>query len=204
MPYHPGQAVSVVFPGDPKKRFYSISSSPTEPTYLEITLQATPEHPLYQQVQTLKRGDPLELEGPFSGGLALPDPLTEPMCLVAAGTGVTPFRSMIKFLVDHGSPVEVWLLHSVKRQADLLFREEFQDWAGMNRWLHYVPTITRDADENWINETGRINETMIEKHIPKKPVTYLLCGPPAFVSDLQAMLTRQLNVSAEHIRKEKW
>lgn len=204
MRYTPGQAISVLFPGDPKKRYYSLSSSPTEPGFIEITLKCEEGNPLTGIVQSLKRGDTLEIEGPFGGELSLPEPLTQPVCMVAAGTGVTPLRSMVKFLVDTSSPMDVWLLHSVKRQTDLLFREDFSQWAGINSWFHYIQTITQDFDDNWVNETGRINETLIKKHIPEKPMTYLLCGPSEFVKDIEALLTRQLNVMPENIRKEKW
>jgi len=203
--YQPGQSIAVLFPGDPKKRYYSLSSSPTEPGHFEITLKCEVAHPLTPIIQSLKRGDTLEIEGPFGGGLTLPEELTNPLCLISAGTGVTPLRSIVKYLIDQTTASrDVWLLHSVKRQSDLLFREDFSLWAGAHPWFHYVPTITQDIDENWINETGRINETLIKKHIPEKTVTYMLCGPSEFVKDLEAMLSRQLQVPADQIRKEKW
>ncbi len=201
--YIPGQAVAVTFPGELKKRYYSLSSSPSEPGHIEITVKCDEGSPLKSLITSLKRGDTVEMEGPFPGGLSLPTPI-EPLCFITAGTGVTPFRSMIKWLVDQSSGIDAWLFHSVKRQQDLLFQEEFKQWSGMNRWFHYVPTITQDFDANWINETGRINETLIRKHIPEKQMLYMLCGPAEFVKDIEAMLARQLNVQADKIRKEKW
>src|SRR6266704_3245587 len=138
--FKPGQSIAITFPGDPKKRYYSISSSPTEGAFVEITVKSKPESLLAQALANLKRGNVLDIEGPFHGGLSLPQPLATPLCFIAAGTGVTPFRSMVKSLVDEGSPVDVWLLHSVKRQEDLLFRQDFTQWAGGNSWFHYVPT----------------------------------------------------------------
>ena len=204
MKFKPGQSIATTFPGDPKKRYYSISSSPTEGAFVEITVKCNPESLLAQALANLKRGDVLDVEGPFHGGLSLPQPLVTTLCFIAAGTGVTPFRSMVKSFVDEGSPVDIWLLHSVKRQEELLFRQDFTQWAGGNSWFHYVPTITQDFDDNWINETGRINETLVRKHVPDKPVMYLLSGPMEFVKDIEAMLRRQLNVPAESIRREKW
>lgn len=202
--FKPGQAISVFFPGDPKKRYFSLSSSPTEPGYIEITVKCDESNPLTAIVQKLKRGDALDIDGPFGDGLLLPHPQTLPICMVAAGTGVTPFRSMAKFLVDQGSPTDVWLLHSVKRRDDLLFRDDFTEWSGHNPWFHYVPTITQDADDNWINETGRINQTLLMKHIPQKPTDFLICGPTEFVKDIEALLKRFFDVPEERIRKEKW
>jgi glycine betaine catabolism B len=202
--FKPGQSVSIVFPGESKKRYYSLSSSPTEAGFIEITVKVDAEHPLAPIISTLKRGNTLEVDGPISSGLALPDPLDTPLCFIAAGTGVTPFRSMSKFLIDQSSPVEVWLLHSVKTQKDLLFHDDFSEWSGGAKWFHYVPTITQDFDDNWKNETGRINDTLLLKHIPSQAVTYLLCGPTAFVNDMEALLKGTLAVPPERIKREKW
>ena len=51
-----------------------------------------------------------------------------------------------------------------------------------------MQTITQDFDDNWINETGRINETLLLKHIPDKPTTFMLCGPPEFVATFPPMV----------------
>ena len=67
-----------------------------------------------------------------------------------------------------------------------------------------MPTLTQDFDDNWKNETGRINDVLVRKHIPEKPVTFMLCGPPAFVGDMENMLQTSLNVKPEHIRREQW
>jgi NAD(P)H-flavin reductase len=202
--FRSGQSVKVQIPGDEKPRFFSVSSSPTEGRFLDITLKAAADTPLAKAVTAFKRGDPIEVEGPFGKSLILPDPAPETICFIAAGTGVTPFRSMIKSLIDTQSAAEVWLLHSVKTRGELIFQSEFSEWAGLYARFHYIPTLTQDFDDNWENETGRINEVLVRKHIPEKPVTFMLCGPPAFVKDMENMLTATLKVQPEHIRREQW
>jgi len=202
--FRPGQSVKVTIPGDEKARYFSVSSSPTEGRFLEVTLRVTPDTPLAKAVAALKRGDAIEVEGPFGKTLMLPDPLPDTLCFIAAGTGVTPFRSMIKSLIDTQSTAEVWLLHSVKARGELIFQPQFSEWSGMYNHFHYVPTLTQDFDDNWENETGRINELLLRKHIPEKPVTFMLCGPPAFVGDMDHMLKTSLNIKPENIRREQW
>src|SRR5205823_786456 len=65
--FKPGQSVAVTFPGDPKKRYYSISSSPTEGQFIEITVKAEAGSALAKTLEQLKRGDLLEIEGPTGG-----------------------------------------------------------------------------------------------------------------------------------------
>src|SRR5579871_1250612 len=98
--FYPGQSIAVTFPEDPKKRHYSISSSPTEGSHVEITVKAEKGSALAQTLHHLKTGVILDIEGPFGGGLSLPEPLTDSLVFIAAGTGITPFRSMIRFLID--------------------------------------------------------------------------------------------------------
>jgi ferredoxin-NADP reductase len=96
------------------------------------------------------------------------------------------------------------LLHSVRSQRDLLFHEDFLEWMGKNKTFHYVPTITKDFDTDWKHETGRIGETLIRKHVTGHPCTYLLCGPGAFVNDMEKLLKDTLQVPQDRLRREKW
>ncbi len=202
--FQPSQSVAVTFPGDPKKRYFSISSAPNEGPFIELTIKNDPNTPLAQAVSALKRGDILELEGPFGGGLAPAETSKEPLIFIAAGTGVAPFRSVIRSLLDGGMSQPIYLLHSVKTQKELLFMKDFQNWSGTKKNFKYVPTITQDFDDNWDNETGRIQDTLLRKHVPTGPSTYYLCGPNAFVDDMEKLLKDAFQVPAEHIRREKW
>jgi ferredoxin-NADP reductase len=198
--FKPGQSIQITLPGDPKKRHYSISSSPTEGAYIEITVKMDSASAWTQ----LKAGDSVEIEGPIGGGLALPDPLSEPLCFLAAGTGVTPFRSMIRTLIDQSVKVDFWLLYSAKTKAQLLFQEEFAQWSAARSNFHYIPTLTQSENAEWNQETGRINGAFLSRHLPAGPCTFLLCGPSAFVADMENTLRQEKQIPADKIRREKW
>lgn len=202
--FKPSQSVAVTLPGDTKKRYFSISSSPAEGPFVELTMKIDKEGVIAKGLAQLKRGDILELDGPFGGALAAPESFQSPLIYIAAGTGVTPFRSVIRDLLDQGVQVPIYLLHSVKTQAELIFRKDFQNWSGTKKSFHYIPTITQDFDDNWDNETGRIQDTLLHKHIPNKPNLYFLCGPQSFVNDMEKTLIEKLQVDPQRIRREKW
>jgi ring-1,2-phenylacetyl-CoA epoxidase subunit PaaE len=202
--FKPGQLVQVHFPGEAKKRFYSISSSPTEGPSIAITVKSEAGSTLRNAISGLKQGDLVTLDGPHKSSLTLPDTVQDPLAFIAAGTGVTPFRSMIRFLVDEGASADFYLLHSVRSRSELLFHEEFMVWAGQQKRFRYVPTITRDHDATWNHETGRITDSLIRKHITAKDTIYYLCGPTAFVTDMEKTLLLKLDVQADRIRREKW
>src|SRR5262245_33183619 len=106
--YKAGQAISLLIAGDPKKRYYSLSSSPTEKGYLSITIKADDQtRALFGSLFTLKNGSEIEVGGPY-GSMVLPDKLEGPYYFLAGGSGVTPFRSMIRYALDTRPSTELW------------------------------------------------------------------------------------------------
>jgi len=199
--YKPGQAISLEIPGDPKKRYYSLSSSPTEKGHIDVTIKAGRDKPLYGDLFSLKIGAPVEMAGPM-GKFSLPEPLTGPYIFLAAGSGVTPFRSMIKFILDRRPETQTWLFNSVRTPDDLIFKAPFMAWSE-NPAFHYVPTFTRASELDLEGETGRIGETLLRKHLKMMEGVFFLCGPRKFVADMEHVLMG-LNVPAERIRRENW
>ena len=200
-PFKAGQAISLLIPGDPKKRFYSISSSPTEKDHLDITIKADQGQNLYGSLFSLKKGAQVEIAGPM-GSFILPEPLKGPFYFLAGGSGVTPFRAMIKFILDTQPATDMWLFHSVRTPDDLIFKDQLLAWT-QNPTFHFVPTFTRTTEFDIEGETGRIGETLLHKHLKMSEGTFFLCGPKEFVTDMEHTL-RRLNVPAERIRRENW
>jgi ferredoxin-NADP reductase len=200
--FKPGQAVALTIPGDPKKRFYSISSSPTEKSHIEVTIKAgEKDKKLYDSLFQLKAGSTVEIAGPM-GSFILPEPIQGPYYFLAAGSGVTPFRSMTRYILDTHPTTESWLFHSVRTPDDLLFKEDFLTWS-QNKAFHYVPTFTRWSDPDEKSTTGRIGQTLLRKHLPLMEGTFFLCGPKEFVMDMEHVLM-DLKVSPAHIRRDQW
>jgi ferredoxin-NADP reductase len=199
--YKPGQAAQITFPGDPKKRFYSISSSPTESDRLDLTIKSEQGSPLYASLFQLKNGSLIEVAGPM-GKFCLPEPLQGPYYFLAGGSGVTPFRSMIKFILDRKPDLQTWLFHSVRTPDDLIFKDQFLAWE-QNPAFHFVPTFTRTTELDIKGETGRIGDVLLKKHLDIHEGTFFLCGPKEFVTDMEHTLV-SLTVSTSRIRRENW
>jgi ferredoxin-NADP reductase len=200
-PYKAGQAISLMIPGDPKKRFYSLSSSPTEKGHIDITIKTDREHTLYGSLFSLNKGAQVEIAGPM-GSFTLHEPLQGPYYFLAGGSGVTPFRAMIKFILDTRPSTETWLFHSVKTPDELIFKNQFLAWS-QNPTFRFVPTFTRSTELDIEGETGRIGEVLLRKHLKMLEGTFFLCGPREFVKDMEHTLV-QLDVPAGRIRRENW
>lgn len=201
--YKPGQSIQVLIPGDPKKRYYSISSSPTEKDHIDITIKAEPGTPLFKSLFSLNPGSPIDIHGPL-GAFTIPEGLAGPYYFLAAGSGVTPFRSMVKYVLDTQAQTEVWIFHSVKTPGDLIFKEEFLTWSNTRPHFHYVPTFTRSDIDPLHGESGRIREELLKKHLTYDQGTFFLCGLPTFVSDMEHLLGDVLKIPSERIRREQW
>jgi len=201
--YKPGQSVQILFSGDTKKRYYSISSSPTEKGRLAVTIKIPADHVLAPLLKGLKVGNTVQLEGPF-GSFGLPPDLTGVFCFIAGGGGVTPFRSMIKYLVDTRACVDMWLFHSSRTTADLIFSTEFSGWMVTQPSFHYITTLTRSPNVSDGIMKGRISEALLRKHVRERDAHFFLSGPSTFVGDMEGLLKGPLAVPVNHIRREQW
>jgi glycine betaine catabolism B len=199
--YKPGQSLQVIFPGDDKKRYYAISSSPTE-GQTAITVKWEPETIFGGILSKLKVGETIQANGPW-GSFGLPDPVPSPLYFLAGGTGITPFRSMIKFIVDHKLPVTISLLHSAKREKDLIFAEDFARTDDYADRLIYAATTT-EKPLSPTKSSSRITAEMIRPLLLATPGLFYICGPTGFVSSMEHLLTETLEIPTNHIRREQW
>ena len=126
------------------------------------------------------------------------------LLFLAGGTGLAPFYSMLRFIIEKGAKPDIILLYSVKYPADIIERDGLED---MVKQLggKLVVTVTRPKPEdNWQGQTGHVDAAMIAKYAPdaKDRISYI-CGPPAFVKALKDALVG-MGVPEKEIRAEMW
>jgi len=185
-------------------RPYTIASSPSEKRHLEFYINLVSQGKLTPSlweagvIEGLRRGDPgtrAAISGP--SGLFVLDPADpRDLLLVASGTGLAPFVSMIRKLNEDflASPKNfharrVYLIHGVSFPKHLGYREEFEKLAAdtmrdptRKLGLLYFPTISRPfIDSSWAGLKGRA-ETLLEAPMPKKT------GTPDLEGTVKAML----------------
>ncbi|MEY4545643.1 MAG: hypothetical protein RL685_1838, partial [Pseudomonadota bacterium] len=125
--YWPGQFCTLVVNIDGKKvvRSYSISSSPTRPFVLEVTIKRVPGGLVSNWLPDhLKVGDRLEISGPKGRFCLVPGQIPKKMLFLSAGSGITPLMSMSRWLCDLSANVDVKFLNSIQAPQDLVFRGE--------------------------------------------------------------------------------
>ncbi|MCL7475543.1 MAG: FAD-dependent oxidoreductase [Methanosarcinales archaeon] len=194
--YLPGQYVMVQVEnnGNMIQKTFSLSSSPTEEGYLEITKKFT-GHEFSDALKAREVGDELGLDGPR--GSFILNEQEKNIVMLAGGIGVTPFRSMIKYSMDRDLDNTIVLICSNRTEEDIIFSDEFRSMMRSGR-LSMVLTCTRPSDQ-WKGICGRIDRTMIQKEVTDLLQSlFYICGPPSMVQSMREPL-EEMEVPKERI-----
>ena len=171
------------------QRSYSIASAP-EDDRLVLTVELLDDGEVSPYlVEELRISDELELRGPIGGYFVWETALGGPLLLVAGGSGVVPFRAMLRHHRAIGSDVPVRLLYSARSLPDAVYHDELRR-AGDGGGIDVRFTLTREQPEGWHGYRRRIDrELLAEVAWPpdQRPLVYV-CGPTDFVETAASAL----------------
>lgn len=187
-----------------KRRHFTISSSPTETGMVQFTTRLRGSG----FKETLRQGPlgrQVTLQNPH-GDFVLPEDPGKPLVFLGGGIGVTPFRSMMRYVTDQKLPTHITLLYSAQTPEGIVFRREFEQMVQENRNLKIVHTITLPdkSQEKWMGERGIIDAVKVRAHVDDVPGSiFYTCGP---LPMMQAMvdLLKGLGLGEEAIRFEEF
>lgn len=208
LPYHPGQHVTCLLEidGATVQRAYSLSSSPSRPGSIEVTVKRVPGGLVSNWLcDRIRPGDRIRLKRPAGKFTCLPAPHPK-LLFIAAGSGITPVMSMCRWLVDTNEDVDVNVLASFRTPEDIIFRKELASMAARHKRFRLGVTITGDCrtSGHWLGFTGRVNRQMIALFAPDYPERQIfLCGPDPFMDDVRTML-RELGFDLSRLRCESF
>jgi ferredoxin-NADP reductase len=202
----PGQHVDVRLTaedGYQAQRSYSIASAPGS-SALELTVERLDDGEVSPYLcDELRPGDGLELRGPIGGYFVWEASRGGPVFLVAGGSGVVPFRAMLRHLVDENGSVPATLLLSSRSWDDVIYRDELE---GLNSGdVRVVHTLTRSQPSGWSGYARRVDADMLAEVGPTvddQPHVYV-CGPTPFVEAVATALV-ELGHEPAQIRTERF
>jgi len=206
--YYPGQFCSLVLNINGKKvvRSYTISSSPSRPYQLEITVKRVPGGLVSNWLpDNLQIGSRIEVAGPRGKFCLVPGRIPPNLLLIGAGSGVTPALSMGRWLCDVSAPVDVKFFNSVRSPDDIIGHHEIQLMALRNKlFAPLILTSTRGSNSTWTGFSGRINRQMLEYAVPDIKERHIyMCGPPPFMDCVRALLA-QMNYDLANLHLESF
>ncbi|MBP7734361.1 MAG: 2Fe-2S iron-sulfur cluster binding domain-containing protein [Spirochaetes bacterium] len=203
-PFQAGQHITVLVEIDGVRtgRPYSISSSPCQTAYYDITVKRAPHGFVSSYLlDRVRVGDVLVSTGP--AGHFHYNPLFHGKNLVfmAGGGGITPFMSMIREVTDRGLDRTISLLYGCRTPQEAIFHEELTARARRHANFTYTPVISEPA-AGCTEQTGFLDADLVKKlGISIDTAMFYLCGPGEMygrcVPDLH-----KLGVPGRRIRQE--
>lgn len=183
-------------------RPYSISSTPLEKATIEFYLALVPQGQFTPKIWDLFEGERLYLAPKPKGKFTLDDvPPDRDLVMIATGTGLAPFMSMLKTYRDTGRWRRFVVIHGTRFCVDLGFRQELRDLAAKDETVVYLPTCSREPEpagraSDWHGLRGRVN-TVLDPHVFRDltgvelapdSCHVFLCGNPTMIDEVTADL----------------
>jgi len=187
-------------------RSYSIANAPNSEMRVELTVERLPDGEVSPYLtQELAVGDQMEIRGPVGGWFVWQPQQTEPIQLLAGGSGLVPLMAMIRSRQSAGCTVPFRLLYSVREPGAVLYSDELRVLSEYDRGVALTYAYTRSAPKDWPRPPGRIDASLIANTSwpsTAGPTCYV-CGPTSFVENASNLLIASGN-SPDRIRTERF
>lgn len=205
-----GQFMTLHIEGPTKilHRSYSIANRPGQDNTIELACSYVEGGVASSLLFGMQPGDSLIAGGPY-GLFVLKEEQPARYILIATGTGITPYRSMLdeieKRLTNTHPDLEVVLVLGVRNPAELLYGEEFIEFANKHPRFKFHVYYSREINENPrpFERKGHVQETFPELKLdPNRDIVYL-CGNPSMIDESFAALT-EMGFDRKNVRREKY
>ena len=195
--FKPGQFVRIALEldGEIVARPYSLVNSPTEREF-EIFFNIVPGGPLTPRLAALQQGDVIKVAEKPYGFLTLDEvPAAKHLWMIATGTGVGPFISILKSGDAWQRFEKVVLVYSVRTAQELAYQDAIAE-AGRqyHQQLSFIPLVTRDQLEGAINK--RVTDAIVSGELEQQAGIdmspedshVMMCGNSAMIADVMELL----------------
>jgi ferredoxin--NADP+ reductase len=212
-PFTPGQFVQLGLPqpaqprpgeehaaGPPRmriaRRSYSIASSANERERYEFFITLVSGGRLTPDLWRIEAGGRCWIDAKAVGSFTLDGvPPESDLVMVATGTGISPYVSMLRTYRDPPRWRRFVMIHGVRYASDLGFRAELEALQMSDPRFRYLPIVSREPG-TWTGLQGRVQATLEEKRLldlagvqldPRRCHVFL-CGNPAMIQDVRDRL----------------
>ncbi len=187
------------------QRSYSIASAPEDGERMVVTVERVEDGEVSPYLlDEVRPGDRLELRGPIGGYFVWEAWMTDPLLLVAGGSGICPLMAMLRHRAAASSAVPARLVCSARSLEDVIYRAELERLAAGDG-LEMTLTLTRSQPAGWTGFRRRVDSEMLAQVAwppERRPLAYV-CGPTPFVETVAASLVA-LGHAGDRIRTERF
>lgn len=203
-PFQAGQYINIftIIDGVRTSRPYSISSSPKQRAFYEITVARIPTGFVSDYfLDNVKVGDEFEANGPAGTFHFNPVFHHKKSVFLAGGSGITPFMSMSREILESGMDREIYLIYGCRREELAIYHEELSQMAKNHSNFRYTLVIS-DSDAEFTGRKGFIDAKCIKEIVGDLDnCTFYMCGPQ-IMTDFCMKALKELKVKDRNIRRE--
>ncbi|MDB6453071.1 hybrid-cluster NAD(P)-dependent oxidoreductase [Falsirhodobacter sp. 20TX0035] len=191
--FKPGQFVTLELPVDGRilRRSYTISSSPSRPYTISITVKRVPKGWISNWLyDNMVEGFEFDILGP-AGHFTCVDHPAQKLLFLSGGSGVTPVMSMLRWIVDTGTEADVVFINNVRTPQDVIFQHELLHLAGRSAAsvrLAVIPAAVPPG-QIWNGMTGRFGADLVRSLAPDFAEREVFtCGPAGYMAAVKDTL----------------
>lgn len=190
--YEPGQFLTLELPvpGGTVWRTYTISSSPSRPLSISVTVKAQAGSVATRwMLDHLRPGMAIKAAGPL-GVFTLPRKDRKKYLFISAGSGITPSLSMTTYLFDRATDIDVAFVNCARRPSEIIARRQLEQMAARVPSIKlYFIVEEDDPFDVWTGFRGRLNQITIglvaSDYLDRE---VYCCGPEPFMDAVREML----------------
>lgn len=189
---------------------FTLSCAPEDDT-LRMTIKKSGA--FTSSIPNIQPGTPIQCTGPY-GQFCKDIGTSKEIVMIAGGVGITPFLSVLRHFKESKADNEITLFWANKTPADAFASKELLEFTQSLK-LHVVHVFSRvdPADQTHApvfqdgrpgkitHEYGRLNQTILLRHITSTEASFYLCGPPAMQQAVLDELS-QCGVAPDRVDKE--
>jgi ferredoxin-NADP reductase len=205
--YQPGQFITFELPTapEPLMRTYTLSSSPSRPFSIAVTVKAQAGSiGTRWMFDNLRPGELVKAYGP-TGDFSLHNYPSAKYLFISAGSGITPMMSMTRWLNDCSPETDVSFVNCARRPEEIIFRKELELLGSRMPGLSLGFLIEeRSSRESWFGHMGRIDAVRLPLLAPDfREREIFCCGPEPFMRAVREML-QSAGFDMEHYHQESF
>lgn len=171
------------------RRYFTIASAPTEDEVAIGVRLSEPSSSFKKRLAELVPGDTI-LTSAAAGDFVLPKDPQKRLVFIAGGIGVTPFRSMLQYLIDTKEKRPITVLYSVRTLSDIAYKDVFdRAERELGIVVKYIVTDASTVPAGWTTPTGYISEAMFREVVDRcTECLYYISGPFVMVEATEKVL----------------
>ena len=179
---------------------FSIASGPSPDGRISLTIKECGD--FTSTIGRIKPGDLAAVHGPFGRFSHVFHPNGDDLVFVAAGIGITPLMSMLRYMRDRRDPRRVLLVYANRGPADIVFKSELESIESCGfPSLRTIHVLSRPPGD-WVGPTGRLDTASLGSLCDGfAGKVFFICCPPIMVSGLISGL-KKAGVGPERIHAD--